>query len=47
MVNGAELLDIAWSYSTPLLESIGIAGLVTFWPEKSVDLEVNVDGQRI
>ena len=47
VVNGAELLDIAWSYRTPLPESIRIAGLVAFWPEKSVDLEVNVDGQRI
>lgn len=47
VVNGAELLDIAWSYRTPLPESNRIAGLVAFWPEKSVDLEVNVDGQRI
>ncbi len=46
-VNGAELIDVAWSYPTPLPESIKIAGLVAFWPEKSAELEVDVDGQRI
>lgn len=29
-VNGAELIDVAWSYPTPLPESIRIAGLVAF-----------------
>ena len=46
-VNGAELIDVAWSYRTPLPESIRIAGLVAFWPEKSDELEVEIDGQRI
>lgn len=46
-VDGAELIDIAWSYPTPLPESTRIAGLVAFWPEKSDELEVDVDGQRI
>lgn len=46
-VNGADLIDVAWSYPTPLPESIRIAGLVAFWPEKSAELKVAVDGQRI
>ena len=46
-VDGVELIDTAWSYRTPLPESIRIAGLVAFWPEKSAELEVYLDGQRI
>lgn len=44
---GVELTDVAWGYSTPLPEATRIAGLVCFWPEKSPDLEVYVDGRRI
>lgn len=46
-VDGVELIDTAWSYRTPLPESIRIAGLVAFWPEKSAELGVYLDGQRI
>ncbi len=43
----ASLTDVAWVYRTPLPESAKIAGLVAFWPEKSPELEVTVDGQRL
>jgi uncharacterized protein (DUF427 family) len=33
--------DIAWSYATPLPESLGVAGLVAFYDEK---VDVYVDG---
>lgn len=39
--------DAVWGYETPLREAAGVAGLVCFWPEKSADLEVWVDGERI
>ena len=39
---GTEVLpEAAWSYPTPLPESIRIAGLVSFYPSK---VDVNVDG---
>ena len=44
---GVELTDVVWGYETPLPESVRLAGLVSFWPEKSVELEVYVDGARI
>lgn len=44
---GVELTDVVWGYETPLPESIRVAGLVAFWPEKSEDLEVYVDGRRV
>ncbi|MHB1488939.1 MAG: DUF427 domain-containing protein [Cellulomonas sp.] len=46
-VDGTTVGDAAWSYRTPLPESTKIAGLVAFWPEKSADLHVTVDGQEI
>ena len=39
--------DAVWGYETPLREAAGVTGLVCFWPEKSADLEVWVDGERI
>ena len=42
-----ELPDVVWGYDTPLREGLAVAGLVCFWPEKSADLEVYVDGERI
>ena len=39
--------DVAWSYRTPLPESTKVAGLVAFWPEKSAELHVAVDGEEI
>lgn len=44
---GVTVADAAWGYVTPLPEAIRVAGLVAFWPEKSDDLEVYVDGQRV
>ena len=46
-VDGTTVGDAAWSYRTPLPESTKIAGLVAFWPEKSPELHVFVDGQEI
>ncbi len=46
-VDGTTVSDAAWSYRTPLPESTKIAGLVAFWPEKSAELHVTVDGQEI
>lgn len=43
----ADLEDIVWGYDSPFREADGIAGLVCFWPEKSADLELFVDGQRV
>ena len=40
------LPDVVWGYATPLPESARLAGLVCFWPEKSADLEIYVDGER-
>ena len=39
-VNGTEHPDIAWTYPTPLPESIKVAGLVSFYNER-VDIEVD------
>jgi len=47
VVDGATISDVAWSYRTPLPESTRIAGLVAFWPEKSAELIVTVEGQEI
>ncbi len=44
---GVELTDVVWGYDTPLPESVRLAGLVCFWPEKSAELELYVDGTRI
>lgn len=44
---GLELTDIAWGYDTPLREGLRVAGMVCFWPEKSPDLELYVDGERV
>ena len=46
-VEGAAASDVAWSYRTPLPESVKIAGLVAFWPEKSAEVHITVDGQEI
>lgn len=46
-VDDAEVNDVVWGYSTPLPEAAKLAGLVAFWPEKSADLEVYIDGQLI
>ena len=46
-VDGARVDDAVWSYRTPLPESTKIAGLVAFWPEKSPELHVIVDGAQI
>ena len=35
--------DIAWSYPTPLPESLGVAGHIAFYDEK---VDVFVDGVR-
>ncbi len=47
VVPGGAVSDVAWSYPTPLPESTKIAGLVAFWPEKSPELHVTVDGEEI
>ena len=44
---GVELADVVWGYDTPLPESVRLAGLVCFWPEKSADLVMTVDGRRL
>lgn len=46
-VDGVEISDVVWGYNTPLPEAAKVAGLIAFWPEKSSDLEVFVDGQRV
>ena len=46
-VDGTTISDAAWSYRTPLPESVKGAALVAFWPEKSAELHVTVDGQEI
>jgi uncharacterized protein (DUF427 family) len=45
-VGDLVLPDVVWGYDTPLREGLAVAGLVCFWPEKSADLEVYVDGER-
>jgi uncharacterized protein (DUF427 family) len=47
VAGGVKLTDVVWGYETPLPESTRLAGLVCFWPEKSADLEVYVDGERV
>lgn len=47
VVPGATVSDVAWSYRTPLPESTKVAGLVAFWPEKSPEVHVAVDGEEI
>jgi uncharacterized protein (DUF427 family) len=44
---GVDVADAAWGYTTPLPESVRIAGLIAFWPERSTELEVYVDGRRL
>lgn len=44
---GTKIDDVVWGYDTPLPESTGLAGLVCFWPEKTADLELYVDGERV
>lgn len=44
---GVKLTDVVWGYETPLPESERLTGLLCFWPEKSADLELYVDGQRV
>lgn len=46
-VGDLELTDVVWGYETPLREALRVAGLVCFWPEKSADLELYVDGVRV
>ena len=46
-VAGQVLDDVVWGYDAPLDEVRGLAGLVCFWPEKSADLELIVDGRRV
>jgi uncharacterized protein (DUF427 family) len=46
-VGDLEVPDVAWGYETPLRESLRVAGLVCFWPEKSADVELYVDGERV
>jgi uncharacterized protein (DUF427 family) len=43
-VAGARYEDLVWIYRTPLAESAGIAGLVSFYPDRAT---VYVDGVRI
>lgn len=40
-LRSAGVVDVAWSYRTPLPESSKIAGLISFYPEK---VELYVDG---
>jgi uncharacterized protein (DUF427 family) len=40
LADGSEHPDIAWSYATPLRESLAIAGLVAFW-DPSVDVAID------
>ena len=46
-VDSAEVTDAIWGYDSPLPEAARVAGFVCFWPEKSADLEVYVEGERI
>ncbi len=47
VVDGGVVSHLAWSYPTPLPEAMKVAGLIAFWPEKSAELAVTVDGQQI
>jgi uncharacterized protein (DUF427 family) len=44
-IGDTTLNDIAWSYPTPLPESIKVAGLVAFYNEK-VDLVIDDERQQ-
>ena len=46
-VGEKSISDVMWGFDTPLAESQKLARLVCFWPEKSADLELTVDGSRI
>jgi uncharacterized protein (DUF427 family) len=46
-VGDLELTDVVWGYDTPLREALRVAGMVCFWPEKSGDLELYIDGERV
>ncbi|MCP2267228.1 DUF427 domain-containing protein [Promicromonospora thailandica] len=46
-VGDLALHDAVWGYEAPLREAHGVAGLVCFWPERSTDVEVYVDGVQI
>jgi uncharacterized protein (DUF427 family) len=43
-VGDRDVVDIAWSYPTPLPESERIAGLVSFYNER---VDLIVDGERL
>ena len=43
-IDGAEHPNVAWSYDTPLAESIGVAGLVCFYTDR---VSLLVDGNRV
>ena len=45
--DGRELADAVWTYEQPLPEVPKIAGLVSFWPERSRDLQITVDGEAV
>jgi uncharacterized protein (DUF427 family) len=42
-VNGRLYEDLAWTYRTPLPESVKVAGLICFYDEK---VDVYIDGER-
>ena len=46
-VAGQTLDDVVWGYDAPFEEARNVAGAVCFWPEKSADLAVTVDGRRV
>jgi uncharacterized protein (DUF427 family) len=43
-IGGTTHPDVAWSYPTPVLESVKIAGLVCFYNER---VDLYVDGERL
>ena len=46
-VGGRVLPDVVWGYQAPFAEARSLAGIVCFWPEKSADIELSVDGRRV
>lgn len=42
-LDGERVEDVVWSYRYPLPESLRVAGLVSFYPDKT---EIYVDGER-
>jgi uncharacterized protein (DUF427 family) len=42
-VGGEVYEDLVWSYETPIPQSEGIAGLMSFYPDR---VELTVDGER-